>query len=147
MLLLFILLIGMGVLAYLKTPLGGTINSIIGISGGGGGGTTIDTTKPNIAFPNEPAIGPTSTRIDWSTDEPASTQVEYGTTNAYGSLQPAEPDNNWVGESGGIVTHSVVLTGLTPNTTYHYRVKSMDQAGNLAVSEDKTFTTTSAEST
>ena len=144
-LLLFILLIGMGVLAYLKTPLGDTLNSILGISGGGG--TTVDIAKPNITFPSSPAVGPTSARIDWSTNEPASTQVEYGPTNAYGSLQPAAPaDDPTGGQSLGIVTHSVVLTGLTPNTTYHYRVKSMDKAGNLAVSEDKTFTTTAAES-
>ena len=39
------------------------------------------------------------------------------------------------------MTHSVVLTGLQPNTEYHYRVKSKDKAGNLAVSDDKTFTT------
>jgi phosphodiesterase/alkaline phosphatase D-like protein len=110
-----------------------------------GGSTTIDTTKPVITFPIEPTVGPTSVSVSWTTDEPSSTQVEYGTSNTYGSLQPAQPtDDPTGGQSLGVVTHSVVLTGLQPTTTYHYRVKSKDKAGNEAVSNDKTFTTTSA---
>jgi hypothetical protein len=35
----------------------------------------------------------------------------------------------------------VALTGLLPQTTYHYRVKSSDAAGNLALSADFSFTT------
>jgi hypothetical protein len=33
------------------------------------------------------------------------------------------------------------LSGLTPSTLYHYRVRSKDAAGNLAVSSDQSFTT------
>ena len=40
-----------------------------------------------------------------------------------------------------VTTHSQTLNGLKPNTTYHFRVKSTDAAGNPAVSEDYTFTT------
>jgi hypothetical protein len=36
------------------------------------------------------------------------------------------------------------LTGLVIGTTYHYRVKSKDAAGNLATSADLTFTTATA---
>jgi hypothetical protein len=36
-----------------------------------------------------------------------------------------------------------MLSGLTASTTYHYRVKSRDAAGNLATSNDLTFTTAS----
>jgi hypothetical protein len=143
-LLLFILLIGLGVLAYLQTPLGSMVKDILGISGTTTG-TTTDTTKPAITFPVQPTVGPTSARIDWATDEAASTQVEYGISNTYGTLEPAQPaDDPTSGQSAGIVTHSVVLTGLQPNTTYHYRVKSKDKAGNEAVSSDKTFMTTAA---
>jgi chitodextrinase len=35
----------------------------------------------------------------------------------------------------------VLLTGLSPNTTYHFRVISKDQSGNTLVSNDFTFTT------
>ena len=41
------------------------------------------------------------------------------------------------------VAHQVTLSGLAPGTLYHYRVKSRDAAGNLSVSGDFTFITTS----
>jgi hypothetical protein len=40
-----------------------------------------------------------------------------------------------------VTSHSVNLTGLTPGTRYHFRVKSRDAAGNLRNSADFTFTT------
>src|SRR5439155_9261119 len=40
-----------------------------------------------------------------------------------------------------LTAHSVTLSGLTPSTTYHYRVLSTDAAGNPATSGDFTFTT------
>jgi hypothetical protein len=43
-----------------------------------------------------------------------------------------------------VTAHSQGLSGLTPNTSYHYRVKSRDAAGNLQTSVDFTFTTTNA---
>jgi len=148
-LLLFILLIGMGVLAYFKTPLGSTINSIIGIGGGGNTDSTVnDTTLPVITFPANPTVSVTSASVFWHTDEFSSTQVEYGISATYGTLQPPTPqDDPSTGESLGVIDHSVVLTGLQPDTTYHYKVKSKDKAGNIAISGDKTFTTLASEPT
>ena len=40
--------------------------------------------------------------------------------------------------------HHVILAALIANTLYHFRVKSQDAAGNLAVSTDFTFTTLQA---
>jgi len=40
-----------------------------------------------------------------------------------------------------VTSHQQRLAGLSPNTTYHYRVKSSDAAGNPAASPDRTFTT------
>ncbi|RLC68604.1 MAG: hypothetical protein DRI26_09970, partial [Chloroflexi bacterium] len=71
--------------------------------------------------------------ISWVTDEPATSQVEYGETEAYGLVTPLDETLT--------TTHSVTLTGLDPATTYHFRVKSKDAAGNLAASKDCTFTT------
>jgi phosphodiesterase/alkaline phosphatase D-like protein len=34
-----------------------------------------------------------------------------------------------------------VLTGLSPLTTYYYRVVSRDEAGNVKLGSGKTFTT------
>jgi len=39
------------------------------------------------------------------------------------------------------MSHSATLDGLEASTLYHYRVKSEDAAGNIAVSDDFTFTT------
>jgi hypothetical protein len=74
--------------------------------------------------------------ITWQTDEPATRQVEYGLTMAYGNLSS-------LGTT--LATgHSVSLSGLMPETTYHFRVRSRDRAGNETVSEDNTFTTLAA---
>lgn len=54
--------------------------------------------------------------ITWDTVGNATSQVEYGTTNAYGSETAAT--TTLVSE------HSVALTGLTSGTTYYYRVVS-----------------------
>ena len=35
----------------------------------------------------------------------------------------------------------MALSGLTANTVYHFRVKSQDGSGNLAISDDQTFAT------
>ena len=74
-----------------------------------------------------------SATITWSTDIPADSQVEYGTTTAYGAFSPLD---------GTLVTsHSVTLTGLTRFTTYHYRVYSRNSVGELTISGDFSFTT------
>jgi beta-lactamase superfamily II metal-dependent hydrolase len=71
--------------------------------------------------------------ITWTTNEPATSQVEHGETVEYGNSAPL--DKNLV------TNHSVKLSGLESNTTYHFRVKSRDAAGNEAVSEDNAFAT------
>ncbi len=77
--------------------------------------------------------GRRSAVITWTTDIPADSQVEYGTTTAYGLLSALD--------STLVTSHSVTLTGLSRFTTYHYRVDSRNSAGQLASSGDFTFTT------
>ncbi len=78
-------------------------------------------------------ITDSSATISWKTDKPASSQVEYGTTDAYGSVTPLDTKLT--------TSHSMTLSGLSPSMTYHFRVKSKDSSGNEAASSDQTFTT------
>ncbi len=79
------------------------------------------------------ALTPTSATIIWTTDNPASSQVEYGLDPAYGQSSPLDP--------ALVTSHSVVLTGLSPETLYHFRVHSEEAGGRVLVSADATLTT------
>ncbi|MEO6513404.1 MAG: galactose oxidase-like domain-containing protein [Candidatus Saccharimonadales bacterium] len=92
-----------------------------------------DTTPPAITAINASAITQTNATINWNTDEPATSQVEYGLDTAYGA--------NTTLDTNRLMAHSQSLTGLAASTTYHYRVKSTDASANSAVSADNTFTT------
>src|SRR5207302_234805 len=94
----------------------------------------VDTVAPVITSVSSSAVTHEAARITWTTDENADSQVEYGTTVAYGSATQIA--------SAFVTSHTVDLSGLSPTTLYHYRVKSRDGWGNLAVSGDFTFTTT-----
>lgn len=92
-----------------------------------------DVTPPQIGEARTENVSTTSADIAWSTDEGATTQVDYGTTTSYGSTTPLDPSM--------ANQHLAPLTGLTGGTVYHYRVRSMDAAGNETVSEDHSFQT------
>lgn len=74
-----------------------------------------------------------SALITWSTAEPGDSRVEYGTDVSYGQLSKHDSYMD--------VNHLVSITGLKPETTYHYRVMSKDESGDTIVSEDRSFTT------
>src|SRR5207245_11721762 len=92
-----------------------------------------DTTPPVISGVASSSVTTSGATVAWTTNEASDSQVDYGTTTAYGSSSALN--------TSLVTSHSVVLTGLTGTTAYHYRVKSHDAAGNLATSGDFTFTT------
>jgi len=71
--------------------------------------------------------------IAWSSDVPATGQVEYGKNTSYGSTTAV--DGSYVKD------HLIELTQLSPNTVYHYRVISRNKSGSETVSMDQSFTT------
>lgn len=94
--------------------------------------TEPDTTEPAISNVSAVNIGTGSATITWTTDEPADSQVEVGLDPGYDSS---------LADAALVTGHSLTLTGLSPATTYHYRVASTDEAGNTSQSADLTFTT------
>jgi hypothetical protein len=74
-----------------------------------------------------------SATITWNTTEPSASQVEYGTTAAYGSLSEFSPPP--------LKSHSVRLSNLAPGTTYNYAALSTNSAGQVRSSANFTFAT------
>lgn len=101
--------------------------------------STPDTTAPVISNVAASAVTATGATITWTTNEAATSQVDYGTTTGYGSSTTVNATL--------MTSHSRTLSGLTPSTLYHYRVRSADGANNSTVSTDRTFTTASAADT
>jgi hypothetical protein len=108
---------------------------------------TLSSTSPNATFTTTgTAPGPVITNvgssgvmsgtatINWTTDEASTSVVNYGATTGYGTTSSLAPL---------VTTHSVTLTGLTPNTTYNFDVASANSANTATTSTNFTFTTTS----
>lgn len=93
-----------------------------------------DTTPPAITNIVQGSIGSTNTVIDWTTNEPAVSTLEYGTTTSYGSAATLSPS--------ALLSHAGTLTGLSPSTTYYYCIHATDLAGNTVSSCGHSFTTT-----
>lgn len=92
-----------------------------------------DTTPPVISGIAASNVSQNGANIAWTTNEASDSQVEYGLTTSYGLSSPLN--------TALVTSHAQVVAGLDAASTYHYRVKSRDAAGNLATSTDQTFTT------
>ncbi|RJS68045.1 PEGA domain-containing protein [Candidatus Bathyarchaeota archaeon] len=79
------------------------------------------------------AVKGSSAVILWTTSKPGSSYVEYGLDEKY-------QYRSYVDETPRL-HHRILLSGLEENTTYHYRVVSVDVYGEKHVSPDYTFTT------
>lgn len=75
--------------------------------------------------------------ISWMTNEPATSQIEYGETESLGQT---------TAEDGRLVTnHTVQLTGIAKELVYYFKVRSRDAAGNSGISALFSFDTKSGE--
>lgn len=103
--------------------------------GTGASATVVATASTDCVAPvvSQVAASPvlaTTATINFSTNEPAAGAVVYGAQCAPSGL---------VGEATGAsndVSHSVLLSGLTPGTTYFYRARATDASGNVTLSEN-----------
>ncbi|RLF79757.1 hypothetical protein DRN38_05140, partial [Thermococci archaeon] len=86
-----------------------------------------DNTPPEITDVTTSSIAYNTATITWTTDEPSSSFVEFGKTTSYGRIY---------GQDDSVTSHSVTLPkDLSASTSYHYRVRSVDAAGNEGISE------------
>jgi peptidoglycan hydrolase-like protein with peptidoglycan-binding domain len=92
-----------------------------------------DATPPQISLITIAPLATSTATVTWTTSELATSTIQYGTTAGYGMTSS-------LGNTPAL-THSINLTSLSPDTTYHYRINSTDAAGNRGISSDETFTT------
>lgn len=105
----------------------------LGCSGGGGGGGEPTPEPPRIlSGPVVKNLTTGSATIEWTTDKDCNSKVRFGTSSAY---------DDSVTSSQLTVSHSLVLTGLDPNTVYHYMAISEDADGRSVSSNHETFQT------
>ncbi len=122
----------------LTTPNTGdvTIVAVSVVNTGLGAGQTNnpvpDTTPPTISDIKATNIDSFDESISFTTNENTVSFVDYGKDTSYG---------NSVGDSNLTSSHASKLINLTMGTTYHYRVKAIDAAGNSTTSDDQTFRT------
>jgi hypothetical protein len=96
-----------------------------------------DASGPQIYGVTVDSITASSARIIWYTDEPSSSQVEFGRTYNYGQLSPMWPANDpTTSNSVGVTAHYVILKALGQNTTYYFKVVSKDAQGNESESQE-----------
>ncbi len=100
-----------------------------------------DTTLPVLSGLQVSGITSSTATVTWNTDVNCSTWMKYGITTGYGSWAPSVNGPNDV-RADMKQSHSLSLTGLLPNTVYHFIVMSRDTIGNNATSADQTLTTT-----
>ena len=90
--------------------------------------STLDITNVQAA-----SITTSSSQVVWTTNVPANSSVDYGTTPAYGGSTPVD--------SGMVTSHQMTLSGLAAGTTYYYQVNSTDSKGNHGHGGNKFNTT------
>ncbi|MHB0866952.1 MAG: fibronectin type III domain-containing protein [Thermoleophilia bacterium] len=93
----------------------------------------VDTTGPSVSSVGSSSVTDISANIDRVAGEPATMKVEYGTAPGVYT----DTVNNTVLNA----SKTVALSGLSPSTTYYYKVTSYDGYANGTASPETSFTT------
>src|SRR5262249_51525723 len=72
--------------------------------------------------------------FQWTTSQPATTQIEYGPTTALGASTTLDPSL--------VTSHQQTITNLNPGTTYFYRLAGTNSFGLTGHSTVSSFTVT-----
>jgi len=92
----------------------------------GQGGT--DTTPPTISNVVVAQTQSTWAKITWTTDEISDTEVNFSANSP--TYLVTQSVNTMV------VSHSIIINGLSPNTLYYFRVKSKDIFNNQGINDN-----------
>jgi hypothetical protein len=103
--------------------------------------TTFSAAGPVIGNVSIVSISTTGATITWTTDTPSSSQVFYSGTDRKYIFNPGYVNSSAIQDSGGVMTHTVPISGLLPNTLYHFAVQSTDGNRDTSYSGDQTFIT------
>ncbi len=101
-----------------------------------GGGS--DTTAPVLS-----SLATTQTTssvtVNWTTNELSRSKIYYSTSSPVNLATAATTTDNSL-----VLNHSLVVSGLTANTTYFFVVESVDAAGNVGRANQSSFVTSVA---
>ncbi|MFC1556442.1 fibronectin type III domain-containing protein [candidate division KSB1 bacterium] len=97
-----------------------------------------DDTPPVISNVDVPTKTDSIATITFDTDELGDTFVNFGLTDALGLA---------VGSTQDVTAHEITLTNLTPNSTYHYQVGSINKTGLETLHTIDTFVTAAESDT
>ena len=86
----------------------------------------LDSTPPVISAVGSIANANGTATINWTTNEAATSRIDYGTTVSTLNLN--------VSAAALVTAHSITLTGLNGSTAYYFRLTSADAAGNSTTS-------------
>jgi phosphoesterase family protein/putative Ig domain-containing protein/carboxypeptidase family protein/Ig-like domain-containing protein len=120
----FLLLLGLFVALAITSGCAGLVS---------GANNTPSPTALSITNVQAASTTTSNTQIVWTTNVPADSAVDYGTTTSYGSSTPVDPTM--------VTNHQVTLSGLVASTTYYYQVRSTDSKNNHGTSGGHKFTT------
>lgn len=94
-----------------------------------------DTVAPQITEIKAVSVAGNQAVVTWLTNELTTGVFQYQVITDEKASPLTKPD------SRSLLRHTLVIPGLTPNTTYTYRIIATDSAGNKTTSEPQTFTT------
>lgn len=108
----------------------------IGLDPTQGSGGGVDVTAPQVSGLSCVATSATTADCSFTTDENATSQIDYAIVAPAGWLTSPASD-----ASADNTSHSVSVSGLQEGAPYYYRARTQDAEGNLTVTAPLTFTT------
>lgn len=99
----------------------------------------VDDTFSPIISNIQTTVTDTSATISWQTNELSDSAVAYGLSSSL--------EIDTLTQNGLKTSHSVTLSGLIAETSYHYQIQVTDSSTNSTLSDSLTFTTARSTST